>query len=63
MTKQEAIEAANVLKKYCCYLYGAPCPSDCCFRVIDADGDAMCSLWVCYPSEWDLPEKREEDET
>ncbi len=63
MTEQEAIKAARVLKGYCEYLRGVYCPSDCCFRVVDADGDAMCLLNVCAPSEWSLPERGLKHET
>ncbi len=55
--KEEAIKAAWIIKNYCAYLHGVPCPSDCCFRFIDADGYDDCSLDVCAPSEWSLPKE------
>lgn len=58
MTEQDAIKAANALKYWCNFCRGnlAPAECRCCFRVIDANGLAMCALEVCDASHWSLPE-------
>lgn len=55
-SEKTALEAAEALKYFCKFWRGTPYPArcKCCFRVVDADGMAMCMLSLCEPGDWSI---------